>query len=234
MRKLVLALLGLLVVAAPAAAQQSMAWSLYAYDVSAASYTYCVLAGQNGDPFGEPLLGPSRIKTDGSNTTVTEVVTDSLPFAALAVGDVIQVRRGGVTDRVSITAKASGASITVSSAVNWAGGGVEAGGSAGVDFRWLDLSCGTADTNGWIGVGTFQTVQTELDWVTKNAASLDMQTECAFGPGLANILETRNLTAAGTYSLIVTAGVYDRCRIGLKLNADGGAQVVNAHIRTKR
>lgn len=234
MKKLVLALLGLLAAAAPVAAQQSMAWVVYANDVSAAAYTYCVMTGQNGDPFGEPRIGPSRIKTVGSSTTVTEVTAGSLPFAALAVGDMIEVRRGAVTDRVSITAKASGASITVSSAVSWAGGTVESGGAAGVDFRWRDLACGTAVTDGWVGTGTFHTIGVTIEWVTKNATSLDFQTECAIGPGLPIILETKSATAVGQWGPTITAGVYDRCRVGLKLSTDTGAQVVNAHIEVKR
>jgi hypothetical protein len=225
MRKLVLALLGLLVAAAPAAAQQSLAWSLYANDVSAVSYTYCVMAGQRGDPFGEPLLGTAKVKTVGSSTTVTEVTAGTNPFTSLAVGDMILVRRGEVTDRVAITAKASAASITVSTAVDW---------SAELDFRWMDLTCGTAVTNGWVGVGTFQTVCATVEWVTKNATSLDYQVECAMGPGLPIILETKSATAVGQWGPCITSGVYDRCRIGTKLTADTGAQVVNAHIEVKR
>lgn len=226
MRKLVLALLGLLVAAAPAAAQQqSMAWVVYANDWSAVSYTYCVMEGQRGDPFGEPLMGTSKVKTVGSNTTVTEVTAGSLPFTNLAVGDMLLVRRGEVTDRVSIVAKASGASITVSSAVDW---------SAELDFRWMDLKCGTAVTDGWVGTGAFHTVALTLEWVTKNATSLGYQTECAIGAGLPIILETGTATAVGQWGPAITAGVYDRCRLGIKINTDTGAQVVNAHIEVKR
>jgi len=183
------------------------------------------MAGQNGDPFGEPLLGTAQIKTTGSSTTVEENVVGTNPFASLAVGDMILVRRGTVTDRVSITAKASAASITVSSAVDW---------SAGLDFRWLDLTCGTAVTDGWIGVGAFYNVAVTVEWVTKAATSLDFQTECAMGPGLPAIVETRSATAVGQWALVITAGVYDRCRVGMKLTADTGAQVVNAYIAVKK
>jgi hypothetical protein len=228
MKKLVsiaLALLALLAATAPASAQQVMAWSLYNYDVSAAAYTYCVMKGQNGDPFGEPLIGPAQVTTVGSSTTVTEKVASTNPFTNLAVGDMLIVRRGEVTDRVSITAKASAASITVSSAVNW---------SAGLDFRWLDLNCGTAVTDGWVGVGTFSTVGFTVEWVTKNATSLEFQTECAIGPGQPGILETRSVTAIGNYGPTLTAGVYDRCRLGIKLSTDTGVQSVNAHIEVKK
>lgn len=224
MKKLLLALAAL-ALPSSALAQQAMAWSVYAYDVTAASYTYCALQGQNGDPFAEPYLGTAKIKTTGSSTTVEENVVGTNPFANLAVGDMILVRRGTVTDRVSITAKASAASITVSSAVNW---------SAGYDFRWLDLTCGTGTTDGWFGVGAFYNVDVTVEWVTKNATSLDFQTECAIGPGLPVILETKSATAVGQWGPTITAGVYDRCRVGMKLTADTGAQVVNAHVAVKK
>lgn len=227
MRKLVLALLGLLAAAAPVAAQQSqsMAWLIYAKDVSDAAYSYCVMEGQRNDPFGEPLVGPAQVKTTGASTTVEENVAGTNPFANLAVGDMILVRRGEVTDRVSITAKASAASITVSATVNWTGG---------YDFSWMDMVCGTGVTNGWVRTGAFQTIAATIEVVTLNATSIDFQTECAIGAGLPVILETKSANAVGQWGPVISDGVYDRCRVGLKLTADGGAQVVNAHFEVKR
>jgi hypothetical protein len=228
MRKLVLALLGLVAMAVPVAAQQSMAWSLYAYDVSAGSYTYCIMKGNNGDPYGQSMTGPAQIKTTGSSTTVTENVASTNPFTNLNIGDMIEVVRDpvtGVTDRVSITAKASNASVTVSATVNW---------SNGYNFRWRQLACGTAVTDGWAGTGTFNTACATIEYVTKNATSLDYQVECAIGAGLPIIVKTESATAVGQWGPCITAGVYDRCRIGMKLTGDVGVQVVNAHIEVKK
>lgn len=232
MKKLLAVLVALLMSSAHASAQQvqKFAWSTYAYDWTAVAYTYCSMLGQNGDPFAAAFNGTSRVKTVGSNTTVTEFTAGALPFANLAVGDMLMVRRIAgatvVTDRVSITAKASGASITVSSAVDWSATG-------GLEFSWLDLTCGTAAADGWFYVRGFDGVDATVEWNTKNATSLDMQLECKVADGSAYTVSTRNLTATGVYQIPLLTGVYDRCRLGMKLNTDTGAQSINSYVAVK-
>jgi hypothetical protein len=207
--------------------KQSQAFVTWADDLTATSYTYCAMTGQYGNPFGESRLGTAAIKTTGSSTSVTEVTAGTNPFTNLAVGDMLIVRRSAtsasITDRVSIVTRTDAANVVVSSAVNW----------SGQQFRWLKKSCGTAVTDGWFGVGVFNTVESQLEWVTKAATSLEMQTECAIGAGLPVPVWTTSATAAGQWSHVITAGVYDRCRVGLKLTTDTGVQVVNAHISVK-
>lgn len=229
MRKLKLTLLTafLALSAALSSAQGSQAQGFvtWADDVSAVAYTYCAMLGASGSPFGNPLVGPARIKTTGLSADVTEVTAGTNPFALLAVGDMLLVRRSpNYVDRVVITVKANDANVTVSTPVNW---------SAGYSFSWLDKACGTTVTDGWFQVGVFTTVETQVEWITKNATSLEMQTECAMGAGLPTVVLTDSLTAVVNWSQVVTAGVYDRCRLGIKITGDTGAQVVNAHLSVK-
>jgi len=226
MKRISILTLALALVAGAGWAQtkQSVAYVTWADNLAATSYTYCAMRGQSGNPFGEPYLGTAAIKPDAAATAFTGVTAGTNPFASLAVGDMLIVRRSPTaTDRVAIVAKADAANVTVSSTVNW----------SGHQFRWMDKTCGTAVTDGWFGVGVFGTIGVQLEWVTKAATSLEMQTECAIGSGLPVIVKEQSATASGQWATVVTAGVYDRCRVGLKLTTDTGDQVVNAHIATK-
>lgn len=114
---------------------------------------FCVSLGSNGAIGTAWAGGPSRVSTVGSSTTVTELAAGSLPFRDLAVKDVIRVLRGApgptTTDVVSITAKASGASITVDTAVDWSNGVL------GQKFDYRRAVCGQTANDGWFSVAAY-------------------------------------------------------------------------------
>lgn len=236
MRRLILALLVL--AAAPAFAQQQET-GIYnvKYDVDSTSLTYCTVTGQQGSPFGSPNVGPSRIQTSGSSTTVTEVTASSAPFTLLSVGDIIFVKRPGTTeayttDTAIITAKASGSSITIDSAVDW---------SAGYAFTWLKTNCGTGATNGWIDVNGYSEKTFVVQWDQGDLDSLDWLIECkSSAPGAQPVqvypdngggAAYRNFAVAGheARTAYITSYPWAACRVGFKAHAsdasDAGANL---------
>jgi hypothetical protein len=192
--------------ASTAAAQQRSASFAHLYDVDSTSLTYCVMTGQNGDPFGGAMVGSSRIKTaaGGGSTTVTEFVSGALPFAQLSVGDTIIVDQNNSTPPVSqtviVTAKASGASITVSTAM-------DLDNAAGHDFRWLKQTCGTAITNGWINVEDATGVAMTVQYEQGDLTGLRVRWECV-------------PKGVGAAPVIVYPGQSSDCGIGGTLSTD--------------
>lgn len=228
--KRALTLLALALLAAPAVAQERRSASfMNLYDVDSGTLNYCVMRGYGGDPFAGPIPGPSRIETSGSSTTVTEVTTGDNPFNDLAVGDTIIVDRGqGNVDTVVVVAKASAASITVSSAVNWENG------TTGRSWSWYDQTCGTGATNGWINVGepiinmTIQYEQGDLDallvrWECKTSAVgaapvvlYPGESDGCGGGTLASghcSFTTPGITSR--LSVVDTASSFSQCRLGV-------------------
>jgi hypothetical protein len=63
---------------------------------------------------------------------------------------------------------------------------------------------------------------------TINAASIDTQVECRLNADttISYIVDTTNATTTGGNAVVVWAGVWDACRVGLKVNTDSGAQSV--------
>ncbi len=209
--------------------EQKNADIVYAYDVTAGSYTYCRLLGVQQDPFGNPVAGGPLIKTSGSSTTVTEATASTNPFAPIGVGDVLYISVGpGVQAPTvrAVTAKASDASITVDSAITLTGNA----------WSFKKLSCGTGITDGWIPVGLFATLNFTIELVSLTAASDDFQVECKKGvvTSAAAIIDTTSMAAPGTYSRVITDGVWDACRVGLKVTGDAGVQSINASLGYKR
>lgn len=225
-----------LLIAAPSFAQTTTPKAVFvtAYDLDATDPTYCVTTGQNGNPWAAPRVGPSNIKTSGSSATVTEVTTDSLPFALLGVGDQIFVN-GNVR---YITAKASGASITVNSAVNIENSG------AGYPFQWNDVACGTAATDGWIPVNGASVIKVSVQVDQLNVTGgINVTIQCKDNThdtvpitiypdpndSSAEESHTMNYTAvqANSYSVPVP---WDACRVGLEIGTadDGGDLTTNA------
>jgi len=205
----------------------SFGYVTWAEDTSATSLTYCSMQGINGDAFGKPILISIPIKTTGSSTSVTEVTASSFPFTNVSVGDMIIVKRAdtiGTTDKVAVTARADASNITVSSAVNW---------SNGYSFSWLKKVCGTTAADGWIQLTGFNNIQSTVEWVTKAGTSIDYSLECSIGPGLPIVVNASSATAVGQWSTVVTAGIYDRCRLGLKISGDSGTNLVNAYLAIK-
>jgi hypothetical protein len=245
-------LLALLLVVTPVFAQtgaQPKAVFVTAYELDATDPTYCVTTGKDGNPWNGARegkgTGGSNIKTSGSSTTVTEVATDSLPFTLLSVGDQIFVN-GNVR---YITAKASGASITVNAAVNIENSG------AGYPFQWNKRSCGTTAADGWMSVaGTTEiTVKIQVDQVVVTGG-VNVTIQCRDNthdtvpftiypdPNDTSTEEchTLNFTAVAACAYIVP-GSWDSCRVGVEIGtADDGddlttnAEDITATIHVRR
>lgn len=203
MKKTILAL-ALWLLASSALAQSVTGNFAHLYDVDSATLTYCVMTGQNGDPFATARRGSSNIKTAGASTTVTEFTTGALPFADLAVGDTIIVPRDNsaipVTQTVMITAKASGASITVNTAITLTG-------TLGHPFTWLQQTCGTTSTSGWATVSSFSSVSMTVQYEQGDLDGLRVRWECK--PG-----------GVGAQPVIVYPGEGSDCGVGGTLSTD--------------
>lgn len=144
----------------------------YDWDVDSDTVTYPKLVGQNGRSCPPAAIaGPSKIETSGSSATVTESVSGALPFTELLVGDVLAVRRpSGAVDLRVIDAKASGASITVHSAVDW---------STEFAWSWYSFAEGTAVTDGWVDTSGLQELAVEVLYEQGDLATgLNFQVEC--------------------------------------------------------
>jgi hypothetical protein len=158
MKKLFLLFLPfLLALALPAAgAEQVITYFNIQYDLDSATTTYCSVTGPH-DGYGT---------VTSSGTTVTGSASDS--FTGLAATDVLLVG----TQMATITAVASGTSLTVSAAPTTA--------FAAQPWKWYDTTCGTAATNGWVNVSGWNDktaiIQVEAGATTSN--SLDVVWEC--------------------------------------------------------
>lgn len=234
MKRLVL---GLMLMAAPSWAQATkQAMFSKAYDLDSASYIFCNVTGQLGDPWGPPIPGLSPIATSGPSTTVVEVTASSLPFANLGVGDIIFTTDStGAAAIRAITAKASGASITVDSAINL---------GTSTPFSWKKLTCGTTAESGWISVQGWLYKKVSVHLNQMDATSIDIKWECrdrtidtqpeyvypgsstASGvcPGGTSASGACNYTAASiaTRTSVEVDVPYDQCRVGMKINTDDG------------
>jgi len=217
-----------------AAQGQKVASFALIYDLDSVTTVYPRMLGQGGDPWGAPMPGSGRIKTVGSTTTVTEAVAGELPFTNLAVGDVLFVRYEGINYLRAIAAKASGASITVDSAIDL---------SNNATFSWMKLEVGAAATNGWIELTDLSDKTLSVQYnIGDLTGGLDVIWECrTAGPNSAPIQvypPTGVMTLAAPGSAIGTGLVvyeqWSACRIGLKANtADPGdptAESITAHI----
>lgn len=203
---------------------QAAVW-FSAYDVPNTSYTYCVTSGQLGNPWGPATRVAIPVGTSGSSTTVAAITASSAPFATVAVGDVLYFQTdpyGAVSTRY-VTAKASSDSITINSAITLSA-------SAGYPFQYKHVACGTAATDGWIGVNQFTTKAIQLCVSTLNATSITFSVEAkiAGAPSSATLL-TPAYTATGCNVYSVPEQV-DQLRVGVKLAGDAGAQSVDARI----
>lgn len=250
--------LGLLALCAPLAAPQSVSGNLaHQYDVDSASLTYCVLTGQNDDPFATARVGTAAIKTVGTSTTVAELTASTNPFASLSVGDTLIVTRDAsaipVPQTVTIIAKASAASITVS------GAGLTLTGSLGHQFTWLKQTCGTTTSSGWATVSGYALVSMTLQYDQGDLDGLRVRWECRpAGVGVQPVIiypgESSDCGLGGTLSTdrcnFATAGVTSRltvlvegnpfaqCRVGLAFAAtdtsDAGAAIEQVTVAITR
>lgn len=229
----------------------------FRYDVDSSTLTYCRVEGQNRDPFGPALPGRGRVKTTGSSTTVVEQVTGDNPFTEVAVGDVLLVHRPDGTspgdDLVVVTARASAASITVDTSVDWQNG------TAGRTWEWYRTVCGTTANDGWINVSQGAAALT-LQYDQGDLTALVARFECktaALGAqpvivypgkssdcGLGGTLSTDRCSFAtagitSRLSVIIAPTVFSQCRIGLAWTgadtSDAGANIeqVTASLTTE-
>jgi len=230
MRRFLLVLLAVLLPALLAADDvQKVAWVSHGKDLTDTSYTYCKLAGTGGDAYNTatPIPGPGKIGNSGSSATIDEITAGTDPFAELTAGDVIQIQVGRTIVKRTVVTVTSAASIDVDTAVDLSGD------AAGYSWVWWKEVCGTAVTDGWIPVSLATTVAFELNWVTKNATGLDYSFECRVGGDAAIVIEQASLSAAGATTAVLTSGVWDECRIGMKIDTATSAQSINALIAYK-
>ena len=206
------------------------AYSFIRFDVDADTYVYGRIIGHMGrvvDP--TPIQTPGKIQTSGSSVSVTATTALTLPFAPVAVGDIIVVAKpDGTTDVRSVATKTDGDNITVDTAVNWSGGYV---------FSWLKAEVGAATTNGWIDVEGAELVTITIKWEQGDlATTLDYVIEARDG----SMNQTPIQVDSGTIALAVvgtstgrivevqTAG-YSSLRVGLKRTgadtSDAGAAI---------
>ena len=185
------------------------------------------LRGIGGNFWSSAYQGPSKIKTTGSSATVAEQVASSLPFADLAVGDVLIVANAGAqpTYRV-IDAWASGASVTVDEAIDWSNGG------NGVEFSWLQADRGSGANDGWVGVAGCRNsaVSVVLAQYSGDTNGVDWWVECRErGPEALPIQVYPDNSAAAIVRTFLLAdregrtrldinSRYDACRVRAKHN----------------
>jgi hypothetical protein len=228
----------LLLLAGPSWAQsggKGTADLVVGYDVASTTLTYAAHVGARGDPWADPFRVNIPIETSGASTSVTAVTATTLPFADLAVGDLLLVRRdNSVTDRVWITVKTDGDNVTVSSSVDW---------SAGYTFEWMDLTTGTGATDGWISVSGYKSVQMTVQYEAGDLAGLDVVWECKeastfsgavqvypgpsddCGYGTLNTNVCTYATLGDRQTVEITHNVYSYCRVGLAYRtSDGGTR----------
>lgn len=237
MRKFLLFAL-LAALATPALAQTPKSATFnFKYDVDSDSLAYCVLGGQNGDPFGSPIAVAGKISTAGASATLTET-TNTDPFQGLAAGDVLVIANqvGPAPAAQSYSFRTIVTATTVSSVV--VDSAITLTGTGGHTFGYYKLTCGTAVTSGWVNVAgattAAMTVQYEQgDFVT----GLRARFECISGAigalpvivypgetsdcGLGGTLETDKcqFATAGELARLTVAvdgAIFDRCRVGFE------------------
>lgn len=184
------------------------------YDIQSGTVVYPRLSA--------PRQGGGAIETSGSSTTVTAVVAGSLPFALLGVGDMIMIRgKDGVVSRRNITAKASGDSVTVNSAIDLTGG---------FHFEWRDL-----DTTGaGIDVTGMDALQVHLDWLTDNSTSITWSIDGQLhgdSTGLwANLYTSPAVVTAIGAVVVSLNNPVSKIRVGILTDTPTAAQKVSAYV----
>ena len=224
----------LTLLALPSAAQdQGSANFTYKYDATTTT-TYCALLGGNGSPWFDPILVRVSIETSGSSTDVTAVTAGTNPFANMAVGDVIYVvRDNGARDIRIITTHTDADTIVVETAVDW---------SDGFFFSWMNTTCGTGATDGWINVTGWDTVQMTVQYDAGDLTTLDVSCFCKEAglgstgvrvyPGIASDCGDGTLngtvcelaSVGDVLAVKVTHNAFAYCRIGIGGTVDGGTR----------
>jgi len=220
----------------------------YQFDVDSNTVNYPLHTGLDNTPFSSDrtvTTAGAKISTSGSVTTVTATTAGTLPFALLGVGDAIGVKIGGdaVPTYRLITAKASGDSITVNTAIDLSAD------ASGYFFTWRKYVGGTTATSGWFDVSGLSDINITVQYDQGDLDALGVRWECRSqsldtqpvyvhpgastatgicGPGTASSTFCTFATAGAGQSLTVRdIGPWDECRIGLKFvtndTSDAGA-----------
>ncbi len=175
MRKLLIAL-GLVALAATAAAQNDYRVAMIRYDVDSSTTTYC-----STSMVGFP--GAATVSTSGSSTTVASAVASSGALKPVLVGDVIVAKNTSTSDLFTagyaavVVAKASDDSITVDPAVNW----------SALSYTYYRAVCGTTVDDGWISMGTYSKATITIAYPQGDLGALSWRFECRSGIGLASV-----------------------------------------------
>ncbi len=178
------------------------------YDLLATTYAYGAIR--------EPIQGQYALSTSGSSTTVAATVADTLPFALVSAGDFIWFYTADQTVvRRKVTAKASGDSITISSATTL---------TACACWYWLPFETGTAVTVGWHACQKYETKEVQLQFVNSAGASgFDVSIEIkGFGTNTApvQLIEKHYATGAPASpadgEVFVIPEIASAVRVGLK------------------
>lgn len=186
------------------------------YPLDATSLTYCAIGG--------PQTGSGRVKTSGSNTTVTAVSGLPDPFTNLVEGDKLMFGTPtGIVTRIIVTAS-SATSVVVDAAVNL--------GSTGVAFSYqtYGATCGTAATSGWFSVlpgdYTLCVRIAQMNVTGTIDFAVDTRNQDAYGSGPISLLT--GSFASATYpdngDCFNIGEKTSSFRVGLKINGtdDGG------------
>jgi hypothetical protein len=223
-------LLGLLLLATPAWADQRVASYMVNFNASSATLTYCRATGRLGDPYGGPQPGNNPIKTSGSSTTVTTQVANGNPFLYMVVGDVIFVTRPtGVTDTRVVVTRTDANNITVDTAVDWS---TQTNGFA---FTWYHIACGTTANDGWIDVAGYPDKTIVFQYDQGDATTgVDVRFECrAASPQAApvQVYPSTGFTnyptpGIGARTALVIYEPWSACRVGFKIDTTLGVQTI--------
>jgi len=204
--------------------------SVLRYNLTSTSVIYC----QGGESF-RPSSG--AVTTSGSSTTLT-ASAGATPFDGLVVGDALVFNVDPVLRM--ITAKASGSSVTISSAINLPNP---------TPFNFMHFNCGSGAEDGWMPMAKFGNTATlgfEINSQT-TATGIDMRLECrssapdaqpiqafpACSPGACNTFQTYVQTATGitARTAIAVPEPWKDCRVGMKITStQTGPQSLNVYL----
>lgn len=200
---------------------------------STVAYRYCALSDPKDGTGG-------RIKNTGSSTTWTAV--SGTPFDLVAVGDELVASNVNGSQTTVITAKASGASITVADAVDISATG-------GFAWTYRTLNCGYGDSSGWVAT---RGLRDEVAIVVRQRTATGgidytIETRQRRALGKPMVLESGNLTgttivgipASNTASAAIEiADVAAEARVGLKFgttddSSDSGVELIDVTMTTE-
>lgn len=205
------------------------------YDVTTAAYTYFVFGDRNALVTTTPVTGvwgpgtavAFKAVTSGSSTTVTSNTAGQKPFQGLAVGDLLIFPQTAAGDdkEVVITTWTDAENIVVSSALTLTGG---------YTFRFKKKLTSQSAGAGYFSVQGFDHFNVQAVVETINATSLTFTLECRVSKyGSANTMYEKTFTAAGSDQVAVSTN-NEECRVGWKIDTDGGAQDVAVYINGVR